>query len=95
MHIKGDLDYKYFKKMTRKYLIIPVSEVSKVDFSQVCETSEDTLRKSVDNSKTFIKWDGDDPSFISSLSNTEGTYTNSEILTILSGTDWTSESVEE
>ena len=89
------MDYKYFKKMTRKYLIIPVSEVSKVDFSQVCETSEDTLRKSVDNSKTFIKWDGDDPSFISSLSNTEGTYTNSEILTILSGTDWTSESVEE
>ena len=25
--------------MARKYLIIPVSEVSKVDFSQVCETS--------------------------------------------------------
>ena len=44
----------------------------------------------MDNSKTFIKWDGDDPSFISSLSSTEGTYTNSEILTILSGTDWTS-----
>ena len=75
--------------MARKYLIIPVSEVSKVDFSQVCETSEDTLRKSLDNSKTFINWDGDDPSFISSLSNTEGTYTNSEIITILSGTDWT------
>ena len=94
MQQKQGLDYKYFKKMARKYLIIPVSEVSKVDFSQVCETSEDTLRKSVDNSKTFIKWDGDDPSFISSLSNTEGTYTNSEILTILSGTDWTSESEE-
>ena len=94
MQQKQGLDYKYFKKMARKYLIIPVSEVSKVDFSQVCETSEDTLRKSVDNSKTFIKWDGDDPSFISSLSNTEGTYTNLEILTILSGTDWTPESEE-
>ena len=80
--------------MSRKYLIIPVSEVSKVDFSQVCETSEATLRKSVDETKTFIKWDGDDPSFISSLSNTEGTYTNSEIITILSGTDWTLESEE-
>jgi len=74
--------------MARKYLIIPVSEVSKVDFSQVCETSEDTLRKSVDNSKTFIKWDGDDPSFISSLSSTEGTYDHSQILTILNGDDW-------
>ena len=76
--------------MSRKYLIIPVSEVSKVDFSQICETSEETLRKSVDNSKTFIKWDGDDPSFISSLSSTEGTYNHSQITTILSGTDWTS-----
>tara|TARA_B100000575_G_C22795527_1_gene470047 strand:- start:407 stop:652 length:246 start_codon:yes stop_codon:yes gene_type:complete len=76
--------------MSRKYLIIPVSEVSKVNFSQICETSEATLRKSVDETKTFIKWDGDDPSFISSLSNTEGTYNQSEILTILSGVEWTS-----
>ena len=41
----------------RNYLIIPVSEVSKVDFSQVCETSPETLRKSVDETKTFVKWD--------------------------------------
>ena len=81
--------------MSRKYLIIPVSEVSKVDFSQICETSEATLRKSVDETKTFIKWDGDDPSFISSLSNTEGTYNHSEIVTILSGDDWTSSETEE
>ena len=81
--------------MSRKYLIIPVSEVSKVDFSQICETSEATLRKSVDETKTFIKWDGDDPSFISSLLNTEGTYNHSEITTILSGDDWTSSETEE
>lgn len=81
--------------MSRKYLIIPVSEVSKVDFSQVLETSEATLRKSVDETKTFIKWDGDDPSFISSLLNTEGTYNHSEITTILSGDDWTSSETEE
>ena len=41
--------------MSRKYLIIPVSEVSKVDFSQVCETSETTLRKSVDRNKNIYK----------------------------------------
>lgn len=41
----------------RNYLIIPVSEIPKVDFSQVCETSPDTLRKSVDGTKTFVKWD--------------------------------------
>lgn len=41
----------------RNYLIIPVSEVPKVDFSQVCESSPETLRKSVDETKTFVKWD--------------------------------------
>ena len=41
----------------RNYLIIPITEVSKVDFSHVCETSTETLRKSVDETKTFVKWD--------------------------------------
>lgn len=41
----------------RQYLIIPASEIYKVDFSQVNETSAETLRMSVDGSKTFIKWD--------------------------------------
>lgn len=41
----------------RKYLIIPITEISKVDFSQVYETSVDTLRKSTDGTKTFVNWD--------------------------------------
>ena len=76
--------------MARKYLIIPVSEVSKVDFSQVCETSEDTVRKSVDETKTFIKWDSSEPSFVSSITGTEGPYTHTEILSILVTEDWVS-----
>lgn len=73
----------------RNYLIIPITEVSKVDFSLVCETSADTLRKSVDETKTFIKWDGEAPAFIVDLVGTEGPYTYAEILEILSGTEWT------
>tara|TARA_Y100000015_G_scaffold39276_1_gene42958 strand:+ start:521 stop:766 length:246 start_codon:yes stop_codon:yes gene_type:complete len=80
--------------MSRKYLIIPTSELSKVDFSQVCETSIETVRKSVDETKTFIKWDSDEPSFISNLTGTEGPYTKEEILTILATDAWTS-SMEE
>ena len=34
---------------TREYLIFPITELSKVDFNQVLETSEETVRKSVDN----------------------------------------------
>ena len=71
----------------RKYVIINASEVSSVDFSKVMETSVDTLRYSLDNSKTFVKFEGDTPSFLDNKT----IYNNSEILTILSGTDWTGE----
>ena len=75
--------------MARTYLIIQSSDIDSVDFSQVCETSADTVRRSVDTTKTFIKWDGDEPSFVSGLSNTEGPYTSEEIQTILATDAWT------
>ena len=73
----------------RKYLIFPVSQLSQIDFDQVLETSADTVRKSVDETKTFVKWEGADPACIAGLTSTEGPYTHSEILAILAGTDWT------
>jgi hypothetical protein len=78
----------------RKYLILPVTELSKVDFNQVGETSAETVRKSVDETKTFIKYEGQDPAFISQLKNTEGPYTHEQILNILSTEEWT-EPIEE
>ena len=82
--------FEELKIMERTYLIIPTSELSKVDFSQVCETSSDTVRKSVDETKTFIKWDTSEPSFVDSIEGTEGPYTYEEILTILTTDDWVS-----
>lgn len=75
--------------MARTYLIFQSSDIDSVDFSQVCETSAATVRRSVDTNKTFIKWDGDEPSFVSGLSNTEGPYTKQEIQTILATDAWT------
>lgn len=72
----------------RNYLIIPVSEISKVDFSLVCETSADTLRKSVDETKTFVKWDGEVPAFVVDIVGAEGPYTHEEILEILNTPEW-------
>ena len=72
----------------RQYLIFPTSQLNKVDFTQVLETSEETVRKSVDGTKTFIKWENTTPSFISNLTNTEGPYTHTEILNILSTEEW-------
>ena len=73
----------------RNYIIFPTSELSKVDFNQVLETSADTVRKSVDKSKTFVKWDGEEPSFVSTLNNTEGPYTHAEMLDMLATSEWT------
>ena len=44
--------------MSRTYVIIEAGDVSSVDFSQVLETSANTLRYSNDNSKTFVKYEG-------------------------------------
>jgi len=74
----------------RKYLIFPVTELSKVDFNQVGETSTETVRKSVDETYTFVKWEGQDPTFISELQDTQGPYTHEEILEILSTEEWSS-----
>lgn len=72
----------------RNYLVIPVSELPKVDFTQVMETSAETVRKSVDETKTFIKWEGEEPTFVSTIVGAQGPYTYSEILGILDGLEW-------
>ena len=71
----------------RKYVIINASEVGTVDFSQVNETSASTLRYSLDDSQTFVKFDGDTPSFLDGKTS----YTHNQILTVLAGEDWTEE----
>ena len=71
----------------RTYVIIDASEVSSVDFNQVLQTSADTLRYSVDGSKALLKYEGDQPSFLSGKQE----YTHSEILAILATDEWTSD----
>ena len=71
------------------YIIINMTEVGLVDFNEVLETSEETLRLSVDGLQTVIKWDGDEPSFVSTLSSYDGPYTHTEILDILATPEWT------
>ncbi len=74
----------------RNFIIFSVSELSKVDFTKVLETSAETLRKSVDGTKTFVKWDSEvEPEFVSLLDTKEGPYSYEEILEILSTSEWT------
>lgn len=73
----------------RKYLIFNISELNKIDFNQICESSIDTLRFNSDGSKTFIKWQTEnEPEFVNNLISKEGPYTQNEILEILSNDYW-------
>lgn len=76
--------------MNRNFVIFDVTEVPIIDFSTVMETSADTLRLSADGTKTFVKWEGDEPAFISLLTTKTQVYTYEEILEILAGPEWTS-----
>jgi hypothetical protein len=73
------------------YITINMSEIALVDFNQVMETSEQTLRLSIDGLKTVLKWEGvePEPTFVSTLSSYEGPYTHEEILVIMDTAEWT------
>jgi hypothetical protein len=73
----------------RNYLIFSTTEIQKINFEEVLETSAETLRVSVNQTKTFIKWDGNVPSFVETITTKERPYTHSEILEILSTEEWT------
>ena len=41
----------------RRWLVIPTSIIDDIDFNEVHESSVDSLRKSIDESKTFVKYE--------------------------------------
>lgn len=76
----------------REFMIFNVSELDQIDFSQVLETSIYTVRKSLDGTKTFVKWDTEDgsiPSSVEALTTKEGPYTYDEMIAILDTPEWT------
>lgn len=86
MQQNQDMEYN-----NRNFMIFNVSEVSNINFEEVLETSEETLRKSVDGTKTFVKWDGEEiPLSVQTLQTKDGPYNYDEILQILSTPEWSS-----
>lgn len=75
--------------MSYTYIIIDSSEVSAVDFSQVMQRDSEGTRYSLDGSQALLKYEGIQPFFL--LGKAE--YTHEEILSILSGPEWTSDEI--
>lgn len=72
------------------YVIFDVIELNKIDFEQVLETSADTLRRSVDGTKTFVKWNTDQVPWCVQALSTKGDFlTRDQIIAILDSPEWT------
>ena len=73
------------------YVTLNVSEINQLDFNQILQTSVETLRLSIDGTKTIVKWETANgvPSCIQGLS-TKGPYmTHDEALELMATTAWT------
>ena len=67
----------------KQFVIINSSQVSSVNFNEVMETSTNTLRYNLDGTQTFVKFNGDTPSFITS----ETIYSEDEFKEIMNNYD--------
>lgn len=77
------------KKAAETYVIINIADLSSIDFSQIGETSQNTIRKSLDESQFVIKYNTE-PSFISDGTVTPlQTLTHSEALDLMATDAWT------
>ena len=72
-----------------KYVIMLAEEISTINFSQVLETSEETLRYSLDNHKVLVKFEGETPSFLAGKQE----YDYEGIMDILNSPSWSSNEI--
>jgi hypothetical protein len=59
----------------RHYVIFDLTEVGTIDFSEVMETSADTLRKNLANTQSFVKYEGAMPASVTALTTKSSTLT--------------------
>lgn len=77
--------------MARNYMILSTSETGSINYSEVLQSDSNTHRTNVSGSLTFVKWEGVSvPTSVNALITKDGPYTYSEIVNILTGSDWTS-----
>ena len=66
------------------YVIYDMADVATINFSEVYENSEDSLRLSLDSTKTVLKFTGNTPTFLVGLTQ----YNHTEIKQIMQSSEW-------
>ena len=86
--------------MAEKWVIVDTNEVESIDFPESIETSVnhvyvpgtingiDEINLNISGSKTFVKYEGSQPSIVSDLTTKSEEYSKSEISNILTGSAW-------
>lgn len=73
----------------RNFMILDVSEIGSLDFNDIMETSPESLRKSINETKTFVKWKGEKiPNSVNNLTTKVGPYSYGDMVKILSTREW-------
>ena len=76
------------KKQAETYATINIADLPLIDFAQIGETDENTIRKSLDESEFVIKWNTE-PSFIADGSVTPlEVMTHDEALVLMASLEW-------
>ena len=72
----------------RRWVIITLASYTDEQLEELCsnaiQSGVGTLRKTLDNTKAILKWDGDTPDVFDGMT----TYNHSEILTELAKSTW-------
>ena len=70
------------------YAIINIADLSNIDFAQIGETDENTIRKSLDETQFVIKYNAE-PTFIADGTVTPlQTLTHDEALVLMASAEW-------
>ena len=75
-------------KQAETYAIINIADLPNIDFSQVGETDENTIRKSLDETQFVIKWNTE-PTFVADGTVVPvETLTHEQALTLMASAEW-------
>lgn len=75
-------------KQAETYATINITDLALIDFAQIGETDENTIRKSLDESEFVIKWNRE-PRFITDGSVTPlEVMTHDEALVLMASAEW-------
>ncbi len=74
----------------RTYVIVNTSDLTLLDYNQLLTTSIETTIRNVEGDKAIVKYEGDMPSTINSISN-KTLYTHEEIVSIVESSEWKSD----